>query len=105
MAIHVTKQVQKNYFISYELSYQVWCNIKWLLSFLKITSAILCKPIYDTINYSHSICPFESGKFWKEAKKLQKFKYLKDEKSFLDEIKKTFHVFEGLSFDEKINIW
>ena len=29
---------------------------------LKITSANLCKPIYDIMNYSTSTCPFESGK-------------------------------------------
>ena len=28
----------------------------------KITSASLSKPIHDIINYSTSICPFESGK-------------------------------------------
>ena len=33
--------------------------------------------------------------------KIRKFKYLKNEKSFLDEIKKNFIVFEGLSFGEK----
>ena len=33
---------------------------------------------------------------------MQKFKYLKNEKSFLDEIKSIiFIVFEGLSFGEK----
>ena len=39
----------------------------------------------------------------KEGKtKIQKFECLKKEKSFLDEIKKTFViVFEGLSFGEK----
>ena len=31
----------------------------------------------------------------------QKFEYLKNEKSFLDEIKIFFTVFEGLSFGEK----
>ena len=38
----------------------------------------------------------------KKAKtKIQKFEYLEKEKSFLDEIKKTFFtVFEGLSFVE-----
>ena len=36
---------------------------------LKITSANLCKPIYDIINYSTSICPFESGKCGKEGEK------------------------------------
>ena len=32
----------------------------------KITSAYLCKPIYDIINYSTFISPFESGKCEKE---------------------------------------
>ena len=36
---------------------------------------------------------------------IQKFEYLENEKSFLDEVKKIFIVFEGLSFDEKIKIW
>ena len=70
----------------------------------KITSANLCKPIHDIINYSTSICPFESGKCGKEGKKLQKFEYLENKKSFLDEIKTFLIVFEGLSFDEKIKI-
>ena len=59
--------------------------------FQKITSANLCKPIHDIINYFNSICSFESGKCGKEGKKLQKFEYLENEKSFLDEIKNTFH--------------
>ena len=59
----------------------------------KTKSANLCKPIYDIINYSTSICPFESGKCGKEGKKLQKLEYLENEKSFLDEIKNTFHSF------------
>ena len=61
--------------------------------FQKITPANLCKPIYDIINYSTSICPFESGKCGKEGKKIQKFEYLENEKSFLDEIKNIFHSF------------
>ena len=40
-----------------------------------------------------SICPFESGKCGNEVKKLQKFEYLENEKSFLDEIKSIFHSF------------
>ena len=63
----------------------------WFL--LKITSANLCKPNYDIINYSTSICPFESGKCGKEEKKLQKSEYPQNEKSFLDEIKSIFHSF------------
>ena len=59
----------------------------------KITSANLCKPIHDIINYSTSIWPFEFGNCGKEGKKLQKFEYLENEKSFLDEIKSIFHSF------------
>ena len=55
-------------------------------------------PIYDIINYSTSIFPSESGKCGKEGKNLQKFEFLKNRKSFLDEIKNIFHSFEGLSF-------
>ena len=39
------------------------------------------------------ICPLESGKCGKEGKKLQKFEYLANEKSFLDELKNIFHSF------------
>ena len=59
----------------------------------KITSANLCKPVHDIINYSTFICPFESVKCGKEGKKLQKFEYLENEKSLLDEIKNIFHSF------------
>ena len=48
----------------------------------KITSANLQKPIHDIINYSSSICRFESGKLGKEGEKLQKID-LMNEKSFL----------------------
>ena len=38
----------------------------------------------------------------KERKtKIQKFEYLENEKSFLDEIKAFFIVFEGLSYGQK----
>ena len=63
------------------------------LAIAKITSANLCRPIYDVINYSTSICPFEFGKCGKEGKKLQKFEYLENEKSFFDEIKNIFDSF------------
>ena len=59
----------------------------------KNASANLCKPIHDITNYPTSICPFVSGKCGKEAKKLQKFEYLENEKSFFDEIKDTSHSF------------
>ena len=45
------------------------------------------------MNYSIFDCPFESGKCGKEGEKLQKFEYLKNKKSFLDEIKNIFHSF------------
>ena len=41
----------------------------------------------------HFICPFEFGKCGKEVKKIQKFKYLENEKSFLDETENIFHSF------------
>ena len=62
----------------------------------KITSANLYQPIQDIINYFTCICPFGSGKFEKERnykKELQKFEYLKNEKSFFGEIKNIFHSF------------
>ena len=35
---------------------------------------------------------------------MQNVEYLENEKSFLNEIKSIFHIFEGLSFGEKIKI-
>ena len=49
--------------------------------------------VHDIIDYSTSICPVESGKCGKEGKKSQKFEYLENEKSFLDEIENIFHSF------------
>ena len=60
----------------------------WVI--LKIASANLCKPNDDIINYSTSIFPFESGKCGKEGKKIEKFEYLENEKSFLDEKETIF---------------
>ena len=59
----------------------------------KITSANLCKSTHDIINYSTSIWPFELGRCGKKGKKLQKFEYLENEKSFLDETKNILHGF------------
>ena len=55
------------------------------------SSANLCKPIHDIINYSFSICPFVSEKCGKEGKPMNE-----NEKSYLDKIKNTFHSFERL---------
>ena len=49
--------------------------------------------MHDTINYSTSICPFESGKSGKEEEKIPKFEYLENRKSFSDETKNIFHSF------------
>ena len=61
----------------------------------------MCKSIDDIINYATSICPFESGNCGEEGEKLQKFEYLENQKSFLDEIKNIFYSFKGLSFGVK----
>ena len=64
-----------------------------LKQFLSYPKNYVCKFVDDTMNYSTSICPFESGNCGKEGKKLQKFEYLENEKSFSDEIKNIFHSF------------
>ena len=63
----------------------------WVI--LKFMSENLCKTIYDVINYSTSICIFESRKCGKKGKGLQKCEYLENEKSFLDEMKNIFNSF------------
>ena len=68
-------------------------NSFWVIP--NITPVNLCKPIHDIINYSTSTCPFESGKCGKEEEKLQKFEYLENEKSILDEIKNIFQFLKG----------
>ena len=59
----------------------------------KIIFANFCKPIHDIINYSTFICHFESRKCGNEVKILQKFEYLKNDKSFLDETENIIHSF------------
>ena len=71
-------------------------NTFWVIP--KTTSANLCDPIHENINYSTSICPFESGKCEKERQKLQKFEYLKNEESFSNHMKNMFKVFKRLLF-------
>ena len=68
----------------------IWSG-SWVIP--KLTPANLCKPVHDIINYSTSICSFESGNCGKEEEKLQKFEYLENGKSFLDEIKNILHSF------------
>ena len=62
--------------------------------------------MHDIINYSTSICPFESGKCGKEEEKLQKFEYPENGKNFLDEIKNIFYNFwRTIIWWKKIKIW
>ena len=68
----------------------MWSSF-WVIP--KITFAKLCKPIHDIMNFSTSICPFESGRFGKEGKKLQKFESFEKEIRILDKIKNIFHSF------------
>ena len=94
VALQATKQIQKILlFVIYYLT--KFDNVTqggfWIIP--KITFANLCKPIHAIINYSTFICPFESGNFWKEGKKLHKIEYLENEKNFLDEINNIFHSF------------
>ena len=77
--------------VSNTLSDQVWWYETVFDLVQKNTLASLCKPIYDIINYLTYICPFESAKCGREGKKLQKFDYLKNKKSFLDKIKNILH--------------
>ena len=71
----------------------------WVI--LNITLANLCKPIHNIINYSTSICPFESEKCEKEEEKLRKFEYLEKENSLLDEIKDIFQFLKGYHLAKK----
>ena len=47
----------------------IWSG-SWVIP--KLTPANSCKPIHDIINYSTSVCSFESGKCGKEEEKLQR---------------------------------
>ena len=52
----------------------------WVI--LKITSANLCKPIYEIINYSTSICHFKSGKCGKEGKDFKNLNISRTKRAF-----------------------
>ena len=95
VASKVTKNVQKYSIISQVMSYLTKFDdvIKsgfWVIPNIKFTN--LCKPIHEIINYSTSICPFESEKCGKEGKNIQKFEYLEHEKNFFNEIKIKYFI-------------
>ena len=80
VALQATKQVQKNSFISYVLSDQVWwCNIKWFFSYSK---NYICK-FMQANSWHHELFLFHLSfrifKVWKgKKKKTQKFEYLEN---------------------------
>ena len=84
-AFQITKQVQKYSFICYISDQVWWFNVKQLLSYSKNHICKFTQVIDNIINYFTSICPFESGNCGEEEKKLQRFEYLENEQSFLDE--------------------
>ena len=95
-----------NSFISYVLSDEVWwCNIKQFLSYSK---NYICK-FMQANSWHHKLFHFRLSfwiwKVWKGREKIQKFEYPENRKSFIDEIKTFFTVFEGLLFDEKKKNW
>ena len=57
-------------------------NIKQFLSYSKITSGNLCKPIHDIINYSTFICPFEPRNCGKEDKNYKNLNILRIKRAF-----------------------
>ena len=91
VALQVTKQVQENFFIRYILCDQVWrCNINQFLSYSK---NYICQ-FMQVSSWHHKLFLFHLS-FWiwkveRKEKKLQKFEYLGNEKSFLDETKNIF---------------
>ena len=83
-------QVQKDSFISYVLSDQVWwCNIKQFLSYSKNYSCKFMQVNLWHHKLFHFHLPFWIWKVWKG----REFEYLEKEKSFLDEIKNIFDSF------------
>ena len=90
----VTKQVQKNSFISHILSDQVWwCNIKRLLSYFK---NCICK-FMQANSWHHKLFHFHLSfcicKVWKGREKITKFWISRERKKLFDEIKNTFNSF------------
>ena len=64
--------------------------------FLSYFKNYICKFMQANLSHHklfHFCLLFWIWRFGKEGKKLQKFEYLENEKSFLDEIKNIFHTF------------
>ena len=93
VALQVTKQVQKNSFISYILSDQVWwCNIKRLLSYFK---NCICK-FMQANSWHHKLfhlrLSFCIWKVWKGREKVTKI-WISQERKELLKRNNTFHSF------------
>ena len=73
-------------------------NTKWFLNYSKNYICSFIKTISQRHNYSSFMSLLGSDKCGKKGKKIQKYDYLETEKSFLDEIKSNFRIFEMLSF-------
>ena len=77
-----------------------WPNfIAWLSLLWEILCNIICVvmiyfPVYDVINFEITLAFLSSSHFptWPK-KSVEKFRYLKNKKSFLDEVKSIFHYF------------
>ena len=59
--------------------------------------------MHDIINYSTSICPFESGKSGKEEENTRNLIY-PERKELFECNRNNFSVFEGLSFGEIVKL-
>ena len=70
-----------------------WYNVKQFLSYSKNN---ICK-FMQVNSWHHKLFHFHLSfwiwKVWKGREKIQKFEYLENERSFLDEIKSIFHSF------------
>ena len=84
----------KNVFISYILSDQIWWYKSVFELFQKLHLQIYASQFMQHHKLFHFHLSFWIWKVWK-GKKIQQSEYLENEKSFLDEIKSIFHRFSG----------
>ena len=101
LTLQVTKQIQKNSFIPSCLSIlycvlpdQVWwCNIKCFLSYSKN----YISNFMQANSWHHELLHFHLSswiwKVWKMRERITKLEYLKNEKSFFNEMKNIFYSF------------
>ena len=107
VSLQVRKQVQKNLFISYLLSDQVWwCNTKRFFSYSKTYTCKFMQPNswHHKLFHFYLLCWIWN--VWKGRGKITKSWISQERKDLFRWNKKTFFkVFEGLSFGEKIKFW